>query len=649
VASGTNTVAYSYLADSPLVGEIWFTNGSTLRMTTSKSYDFLNRLTHIVSEPIGSSAIAYRHAYNAANQRTSITNLDKARWVYQYDSLGQVVSGKKYWSDGTPVAGQHFEYTFDDVGNRQSTKAGGDNSGANLRLASYLNNALSQILSREVPSYVNVLGTASNNATVTLWGDNGSYSPTSRKGEYFRGELYANNSTGAVWLTITNVAVLNNGANPDIVTNVTGKVALSKTPEVFTYDLDGNLTRDGLWTNTWNAENRRTVIESGTGVPPAARRREQWTHLPDGRWIQRIVSTNNGAAYYPAYTNRYVWDGQVLLAILDHTNGLVMSFLRGLDLSGAQAGPATVQGAGGVGGVLAVTFKTNGTHFFCYDGNGNVVALVNSTNGSESARYEYGPSGEPLRMTGPLAKLNPIRFSTQYADDVTGDVKYLFRDYDSDSGRWPNRDPIGERGGKNLFAFVGNDSVNKSDFLGWAPSNPKPKPPLGRSRDSKPCCDRPCDKEGARDVTGFGVVLLPGNMEIGDRDIVKEMKESIDKLLLVCLLDPAEWPTAPSMHYAVDRAAEVAGKVQEQRFGVKLYTKLGYRECLKGRCKIFGKCSPLHWKPAVTDPRLCKPNSSEAHTEDGNAFVYYEAAAKAKSRCEEEHRKEFEQEHANVP
>ena len=434
-------------------------DGTTV-MTTTKGYDFLNRLTNIVSSGTGFQPVSFAYAHNSANQRTAITNADDSKWIYTYDSLGQVISGKKYWSDGTPVAGQHFEYAFDDIGNRQSTQAGGDNSGANLRPASYLNNALNQIVSREVSSYVNVLGSAHSNATVTLWGDNGQYSPTSRKREYFRGELYAKNATGAVWLTITNVAVLNNGANPDMVTNVTGKVLLAKTPETFSYDADGNLTRDGLWTNTWNAENRLLKTESLASVPPAARSREEWTYLPDGRWIQRIVSTNNGASYYPAYTNRYVWDGQVLLVVLDHTNGLVMSFARGLDLSGS------LQGAGGVGGVLAVNFKTNGTHFFWYDGNGNVTALVNAANGAESARYEYGPFAEPIRMTGPMAKLNPIRFSSQYADDVTGDVKYLYRDYDPSTGRWPSRDPIGERGGVNLYGFVENAPVNKTDLLG---------------------------------------------------------------------------------------------------------------------------------------------------------------------------------------
>jgi uncharacterized protein RhaS with RHS repeats len=43
---------------------------------------------------------------------------------------------------------------------------------------------------------------------------------------------------------------------------------------------------------------------------------------------------------------------------------------------------------------------------------------------------------------------------------------YGFRYYNPNTGRWPNRDPIGEKGGKNLYGMVGNDPVNKIDFLG---------------------------------------------------------------------------------------------------------------------------------------------------------------------------------------
>lgn len=154
----------------------------------------------------------------------------------------------------------------------------------------------------------------------------------------------------------------------------------------------------------------------------------------------------------------------MLLAVLDHTNGLVLSFTRGLDLSG------TPQGAGGVGGLLFVGYRTASPtqHAVAYDGNGNVAALLNMSDGTESARYEYGPFGEAIRQTGPLARANPVRFSTQFADDVTGDLKYLFRDCDTEQGRWLSRDPIQETGGNNLYAIAGNDLLTKIDVRGLA-------------------------------------------------------------------------------------------------------------------------------------------------------------------------------------
>jgi RHS repeat-associated protein len=456
VTNGSSLAIYSYLANSPLVENIVFKQSGTMRMTTTKSYDNLNRLTSISSAPSASSVVSFNYAYNSANQRTGVTNADNSRWVYDYDSLGQVKFGKKYWSDGVYVAGQQFEYVFDDIGNRKATEVGGGAVGSGLRHASYTANTLNQYTSRDVPGYLNIMGEATNTASVTV-NDHATY----RKGSYYRAELAVTNSSGPIYLTVTNLAVQHDGSTPHFVTNVTGSVLWPGTPETFTYDEDGNLTSDSLWTNTWNGENRRTMVESRTGILPVARMQEQWSYLPDGRWIERIVSTNNGTSYYPAYTNRYVWDGPVLLAVLDHTNGLVISFVRGLDLSG------TMQGAGGVGGLLAVSFKTNGTHFVAYDGNGNVTALATATDGSESARYEYGPFGEPIRMTGPVAKLNPIRFSTQYADDATGDTKYLYRDYDSRTGRWLSRDPIEEEGGIGLYAFVHNAPLAQVDPIGW--------------------------------------------------------------------------------------------------------------------------------------------------------------------------------------
>jgi RHS repeat-associated protein len=162
---------------------------------------------------------------------------------------------------------------------------------------------------------------------------------------------------------------------------------------------------------------------------------------------------------------------------------LELSFVRGLDLSG------TPQGAGGVGGLLFVGHFASaiGYHAVACDGNGNVAALVDAADGTESARYEYGPFGEPLRVTGPMGKVNPLRFSTQYADDWTGDLKYLYRDYRPDLGRWPSRDPLmadeafspdglglrpevlmGAMANEspNLYGFVRQSPMNSVDHLG---------------------------------------------------------------------------------------------------------------------------------------------------------------------------------------
>ena len=43
---------------------------------------------------------------------------------------------------------------------------------------------------------------------------------------------------------------------------------------------------------------------------------------------------------------------------------------------------------------------------------------------------------------------------------------YGYRYYDPLTGRWPSRDPIGERGGVNLYGFVRNNGIYVFDILG---------------------------------------------------------------------------------------------------------------------------------------------------------------------------------------
>jgi RHS repeat-associated protein len=316
-----------------------------------------------------------------------------------------------------------------------------------------------------VAGLVQVVGTAASNATVTLWGNNGAYARTLRKGEYYVGELAVTNSGGPVWVSVTNLAVLQNGTNADIVSSIVGSTLVSPTPETFTHDVDGNMTADGKWTLTWDAENRLIAMTNGAGVPAAARRALTFAYDYLGRRTEKIVYTNSASGYVVQYTNHFVYDGWNLIAVLDGGNNLLQSFVWGTDLSGS------MQGAGGVGGLLAITdyrSGTAGTYFPVYDGNGNVVALVSAADGTIAAQYEYSPFGELLRATGLMAKANPFRISTRYQDDETDLVYYDYRYYSASTGRWLSRDPFHERGGRNLYGFVFNDPIDKADAFGLA-------------------------------------------------------------------------------------------------------------------------------------------------------------------------------------
>ncbi|MBP7825197.1 MAG: RHS repeat-associated core domain-containing protein [Verrucomicrobia bacterium] len=340
---------------------------------------------------------------------------------------------------------------------------------------------------------MNVLGTATDTATVSLWSkDNlALYTPTPRQGDYFRGEMLFNNNTGVLWLTITNVAVRSNYTGADIVTNTIGKLFMPKTAEVFGYDADGNLIRDGLWDYTWDAENRLVKQESLSEAPTASKLKLEFQYDSQGRRMQKLVSTNNGSVYVAQYTNRFVYDGWNLLASLNPASSVRQAYLWGLDLSGS------LQEAGGVSGLLAITDVSQGSHFCEYDGNGNVTALVKADGAGLTAQYEYGPFGELLRATGLMAKANPFRFSTKYQDDETDLLYSGYRYYDPSTGRWLSRDPIEEKGSGNLYAFVDGRPIDWVDTDGRRPYSylpdlpfpipfpldpfpkpPKPKPPV---------------------------------------------------------------------------------------------------------------------------------------------------------------------------
>lgn len=105
------------------------------------------------------------------------------------------------------------------------------------------------------------------------------------------------------------------------------------------------------------------------------------------------------------------------------------------------------------------------SRFFLFDANGNVSQVLKDS-GAITAAYTYDPFGNVTEMAGAEAESNPWRFSTKPVDTGTAWLYYGYRWYDGRLGRWPNRDPIGERGGINLYGFVGNNGVGEVDVLG---------------------------------------------------------------------------------------------------------------------------------------------------------------------------------------
>jgi len=290
--------------------------------------------------------------------------------------------------------------------------------------------------------------------------------------------------------------------------------------ELFNYDADGNLTNDGRWSFVRDAENRLVRMEpSGTVTPPAGSRRKlEFAYDYMGRRIWRRITNLDTAAVLSE--NKFVYDGWNLCAEIDALNPqprtLIRSYVWGTDLSGS------LQGAGGVGGSVKLTYHGTQTTnaFVAYDGNGNVTALFDASNSALLASYEYGPFGEVIRATGPMAKANPFRFSTKYQDEETDLVMYPKRPYSSSAGRWLSRDPIEEFGGLNIYANCRNDCLNNFDPLGQD-NMPYPFPhntPAGRcpavpklqkepKSDALSCCTPEKRKEGGR--TRFAANSMP--------------------------------------------------------------------------------------------------------------------------------------------
>ncbi|MBR3222224.1 MAG: RHS repeat-associated core domain-containing protein [Kiritimatiellae bacterium] len=253
---------------------------------------------------------------------------------------------------------------------------------------------------------------------------------------------FIGNSLLATFNSVTNTYTANN------LNQYVSILRASASPREISHDADGNMTNDGVFTYTYDSASRLTSVSSNDILLV--------TNQYDcrGRRVRKITQTA---------THTFFYDGwNLIYEHVANTDGTVDTFqyFWGRDLSG------TLQGAGGVGGLLYV--KQNGTIFVPHaDAMGNILRYTD-TAGNVVASYTYDAFGKTISETGSLAHLFRHRFSTKYYDAETGLYYYGYRFYSPSLKRWLNRDPIEEEGGVNLYGFCVNNAVCRYDKYGQA-------------------------------------------------------------------------------------------------------------------------------------------------------------------------------------
>jgi RHS repeat-associated protein len=206
----------------------------------------------------------------------------------------------------------------------------------------------------------------------------------------------------------------------------------------YQYDLDGFLT------NKTNGTNLTSYNYSSFGEMLRVT-------LPDGKVIEyiqdpfgrRIAKEVDGVI-----VEKYLWrDLTQLLAIYDGSDNLVMRFEYA------------------DGRMPASMTRGGSTYYLTYDQVGSLRAVEDAL-GNVVKRIDYDSFGNITNDSDSTFKI-PFGFAGGLHDRDTGLVRFGFRDYDPDVGRWTAKDPIFFGGlDIDLYGYCVNDPVNLVDPWG---------------------------------------------------------------------------------------------------------------------------------------------------------------------------------------
>ena len=121
-------------------------------------------------------------------------------------------------------------------------------------------------------------------------------------------------------------------------------------------------------------------------------------------------------------------------------------------------------------------FEYTGANRFAYteDGRGNVTGLYDGAN--YAARFKYDAFGNVKTYNSNnqlMDNTSGPRFGGQFYDSATDQVYLRNRYYSAGTGRFNVMDPMGTRGGLNLFGYCGGNPANYTDPWGLDDDNPQ--------------------------------------------------------------------------------------------------------------------------------------------------------------------------------
>ena len=441
-----DTVTYQYDNDGALAA---MTDSATGR-TTRYFYDNTGRVTKYTETGTDySHSVTY--SYDTSNNLTTQTEIINGvthTTSYTYDTDNRVTSKT---TDGVTV-----EYTYDTLGRitQQVTK----NGDTTVKTETYTftpNSTQVATYRTQIGSYdVTYSYTYDDNGNI-LTANEGTNSTTTyqydsqnqliREDNQYDGSISIMSYDNAGNILAKTVYLYTTGelGQPIFTRNYTygdewGDLLTAYMGTDITYDEIGNpLSYRGMQF-TWEHGRELTTIQQGSTTGT-------YTYDADG---MRTGRTYGNSSY------KYIYNGSQLVR-MEYTNGsttAVMEFAYD-----AQGTPLTLT-------------CNNEVYYYVTNLQGDVVNIVNA-NGTPCAKYGYDAWGNCLSFYNSIVgQLNPLRYRG-YVYDAETSLYYLqSRYYDPYTGRFLNADAFASTGqgltGNNMFAYCGNNPVNRCDPTG---------------------------------------------------------------------------------------------------------------------------------------------------------------------------------------